>query len=246
MTTFKTNIQKLLVPISIVIAGIIIGVAIYLTNVDVKNSGAKSANDFIKESQKLAQVPEVTKKDHIRGSIDAPIILIDYSDTQCPFCKRYHENVQKVYNKYEKTGKVAWVYRHFPLTSIHKKAMKESEATECVAELGGNDAFWAFTDLIYKNTLSNDQLDHAKLPEFAKTVGVDVDKFNSCLQSGKYAESIKADMTLANKAGVRGTPHTFIKLNDEYIPLVDDNNGSLGAVSEELLTNIIDEMLKSL
>ncbi len=101
----------------------------------------------------------VTDKDHIAGNAQADIIIVEYSDTECPFCKKFHETMIQVMDEYGKSGKVAWVYRHFPLDALHKKARKEAEATECAAELGGNDKFWEYLNLMMKITPANDQLD---------------------------------------------------------------------------------------
>ena len=149
----KTNIEEpvqatqkyaLAMPIAVIIAGVLIaGAVIY--------SGGKNANgntvnapqqqQVAQETGDLEQMIPVTSEDHIRGDINAPVKIVEYSDTECPFCKRFHTTMQEVYNEYGKTGKVAWVYRHFPLDQLHSKARKEAEATECAAELGGNDKF---------------------------------------------------------------------------------------------------------
>ncbi len=79
-------------------------------------------------------------RDHIRGNPDAPVTLVEYSDFECPFCKRFHPTVKRIVDEYG--GRVRWVYRHFPLDEIHPvKARREAAAAECAAELGGNDAF---------------------------------------------------------------------------------------------------------
>jgi protein-disulfide isomerase len=92
-------------------------------------------------------VDPISEKDHVRGDRDAQIVLIEYSDFQCPFCSRFHPTAQQVVEEFN--GQVMWVYRHFPLDSIHPVARKAAEASECVAELGGNDAFWNFVDTIF-------------------------------------------------------------------------------------------------
>ncbi len=154
-------------------------------------------------------VPPVDpQKDHIRGNPNAQVAVIEYSDFECPFCKRVHPTYQQIMKEYG--DKVMWVYRHYPL-SFHANAQKEAEASECVAELGGNDAFWKFTDAIYERTTSQGTgfaLD--KLAPLAKEVGVNEAKFQSCLDSGKYAQKVKDDMDGGNKAGVNGTPGNII------------------------------------
>lgn len=83
--------------------------------------------------------------DHIRGDANAPIKIIEYSDYECPFCSRVHPTIQSLLST---NSDVAWIYRHLPLEQIHPMARPLAEASECAAELGGNDAFWAFTDAL--------------------------------------------------------------------------------------------------
>lgn len=99
---------------------------------------------------KLDKISPVSAADHIRGDINAPVKIIQYSDIDCPFCKRFHGTMQEVMDSYGKDGKVAWVMRHFPLTQLHPDAFNKAEASECVAELGGNDKFWKFVDTLSK------------------------------------------------------------------------------------------------
>lgn len=115
---------------------------------------------------------EITQNDHIRGSVDSPVKIVEYSDLECPFCKRHHDTMKEVINKYGE-DKVAWIYRHLPLASLHSKAPKEAEATECAAELGGNDGFWKLTDKIFEVTPANNGLDLEILPSLAYEVGLE-------------------------------------------------------------------------
>ena len=84
-------------------------------------------------------VAQVTDRDHSRGPADAQITLIEYSDFECPFCKKFHSTMKEVLDAYP--GKIKWVYRHYPL-SFHANAGKEAEASECAYELGGHEKFW--------------------------------------------------------------------------------------------------------
>lgn len=183
-------------------------------------------------------VPKLSKDDHIKGSAKAEIALIEYSDMECPFCKNFHPTVQKALDAYG--GKVMWVYRHYPL-SFHANAQKEAEAAECVNELGGNTAFWKFTDAVYERTTSNGTgfaLD--KLAPLAKEVGVDQTKFQACLDSGKWTQRVNDELAGGQGAGVNGTPGTIL-LNTKTgkTQLVS------GAVPYESLKSSIDAMLSN-
>ena len=160
------------------------------------------------------KVKPVNGEDHILGSLDAPVKVIEFSDFECPFCKRFHLVMKRLMNEYVKSGKVAWVYRHFPLDSLHRKARKEAQAAECANELGGNEAFWTFTDTLFEVTPSNDRLDLAVLPRIAQDIGLDRAKFEACLEGdargGKYAAHIEADVQDATTSGGTGTPYSLV------------------------------------
>lgn len=176
------------------------------------------------------------KVDHIRGNKDAKVFVIEYSDFECPFCIRHHSTMQKLVDEYK--GKVAWVYRHYPL-SFHQNAQKEAEASECANELGGNDAFWKFADKIFERTKGNGTgfaLD--QLVPLAKEIGLNEAKFKTCLDSGKYAQKVQDDMASGSTAGVNGTPGNIIWTKDGKSQLAS------GAVPIEALKAIIDPLLK--
>ncbi len=94
--------------------------------------------------EQASQLPSVSEQDHVKGERGAKVKLIEYSDYECPFCVRFHPTAQQVLDEYG--NDLAWVYRHFPLDQIHPRARPAAEASECVAELGGEEAFWDFTD----------------------------------------------------------------------------------------------------
>lgn len=108
--------------------------------------------------EKIAMRP-IDATDHIFGNPNAQVFVIEYSDPECPFCKNFHATMETVMKQYGDDGKVAWVYRHFPLDSLHSKARKESEAFECAGELGGNAKFWEYANKLFEITPSNNQLD---------------------------------------------------------------------------------------
>ncbi len=187
-------------------------------------------------------VRPVNGEDHILGSLDAPVKLIEFSDFECPFCKRFHRVMKRLRDEYVKDGKVAWVYRHFPLDSLHSKARKEAQATECANELGGNEAFWSYADTLFKVTPSNNRLDLALLPRIAQEIGLDRAKFEVCLEGdsrgGKYAAHIEADNQDAIASGGTGTPYSLvIAPNGKIFPIN-------GAQPYRAVKSVIDLALK--
>ena len=200
-------------PVAVIIAGALIAGAIYLNGSRTEN-GALANNPqpqaAMQPSGDLEAMNPITSKDHIRGNPDAPVKIVEYSDTECPFCKRFHPTMQQVMDEYGDSGQVAWVYRHFPLDSLHKKARKEAEATECAAEQGGNDKFWSYLDRLMEVTPANDGLDPAELPKIAQYVGLDVAKFNECLASGRFAQKVEEEAQNAVATGGNGTPWSIV------------------------------------
>ena len=149
-------------------------------------------------------------RDHIRGNVDAPVTLVEYADFECPFCKRFHPTVMKVVG--ESGGRVRWVYRHFPLDELHPvKARKEAAASECAAELGGNEAFWKFADRFFELTPSNNNTAvDTVLPQIGRDIGLDSARFASCLASGRYDRRVEDDVRNAVATGGRGTPWSIV------------------------------------
>lgn len=192
---------------AIIVAGLLIVFGIFAT----QGNSTGTPNGDTDAVGATAEIPvaEVTSDDHIVGSPNAEVALIEYSDTECPFCQQFHANVRGVIDNYD-ADEVAWVYRHFPLAQLHPKAVTEAHALECVAALGGNDAFWTFTNRLYEITPSNNQLDLSVLPDLAVEAGISRSEFTACQESDQYADLVQADYDEAVAAGGRGTPYSVI------------------------------------
>ena len=149
-------------------------------------------------------VPNVTADDDpARGAQNAALTFIEFSDFQCPFSKRYFDETLTTLLVYY-GNKMRYVYRDFPLTSIHNKAQKAAEAAQCAFEQG---KFWEYHDLLFKN---QGKLELADLKAYALSLGLDEGKFNLCLESGKYAAEVQKDIQDGQTYGVKGTPTFFI------------------------------------
>jgi len=186
-----------------------------------------------------AKVRPVSKtRDHIRGNLEAPVSLIEYTDFECPYCKRFHDTAKEIVRKYD--GKVNWVFRHFPLDFHNPAAQREAEAAECAAELGGNEAFWRYTDLIYARTLSNGKgFPEAAFWEMATSIGLDKSKFVECLGSGRKSARVKEDLAEGIAIGISGTPGNILRNNrtGAVVP-------RYGAQPIQQFTSAIDPLLK--
>ncbi len=228
--------EKIAVPIAIIIAGGLIAGALYLSNAKPATVAKTDASTTQTTSGKIRPV---SPNEHILGNPNAQILLVEYSDTECPYCKQFQLTLHQLINDYGSSGKVAWVYRYFPIAQLHPRSEKEAEAVECASQLGGETAFWKYLDEIYNVTPSNNGLDPAQLPQIAKDVGLNVNDFNNCLSSGKYAQKISSDVADAMQAGGNGTPFSV---------LINTKDGTQtpieGAYPYAQLKNIVDAMLK--
>jgi protein-disulfide isomerase len=179
-----------------------------------KNGSPTAAGDTRKEAQVNNPAPaakqpkKISSADHIRGNKNAKVTLLEYSDFECSFCKKFYPTINDLLKSYG--DKIRFVYRHYPLP-FHVNAQKEAEASECVAQLGGNDAFWKYTDAIYERTTSDGTgFALSALGPLAAEVGVDQQQFQTCLDSGKYEKLVKDSIADGSAAGVQGTPSTFV------------------------------------
>jgi protein-disulfide isomerase len=179
-----------------------------------------------------------TDGEPFRGQKNAKLTLVEFSEFQCPFCGRHvRETFPQLDKEYIQTGKVKYVWRDLPLETLHKNAFKASEAAHCAGEQG---KFWEMHDRLFANQNS---LEPAMLTAHAQAIGVDAKKFQSCLDSDKYATDIRKDISDANKLGITGTPTTVIGMtqaNDPKIKIVRVIRGAQGynafkAAFDELL-----------
>jgi len=168
---------------------------------------------------------EVQANEHIKGDLKkAKVVVVEYSDFQCPFCGQHHPSLQQMVKDYG--DKVVWVMRNFPLTSIHPNAVPAANAAECASEQG---KYWEFGDVLMENQTSLSDSFYTKV---AGDLKLNMKKFNDCYASKKYQSVIDADAASGQTAGVNGTPATFI-------------NGQLvsGAVPYSTLKTMIDAEL---
>lgn len=244
-TTPRHNRTQPVLIILLLIAAFAVGM-LYQQNKNLKEekvAGEKTAavnnvappDPYQPPQPKVEDVKPVDANDYVRGESNAPITWIEYSDLECPFCKKIHPDLIKLIDEYK--GKVRWVYRQFPLDQIHTKARTEAIAAECVGSLGGNDAFWKFIDTIYEKSPGNDGLDHSLLPGFASQAGVDQAAFKICLDAKKFAQNVEDDYQSGIKAGVSGTPGNIVMNEKGEIRLIP------GALPYESLKATVEELL---
>jgi protein-disulfide isomerase len=254
------TLRKFATPIAIVVAGALVASAVYLGIVN------RPVDSQARQPVLRAPIRGMQESDHVIGDRKAGVVIVEYSDPECPYCKTFHGTLHRVMSEFRSTGQVAWVYRHYPIEELHPKAAKEAEALECAAEQGGNDIFWKYANTLYETTQSNNSLDigvynvpvyvpvapngapyytqrlprHASdaglLSDLAKAIGLDVAAFESCLGGARFASRVREDLDESVAAGGTGTPFTVIIAGDSRIPIE-------GALSYTALKKLIESLL---
>lgn len=199
----STSKFQLTPSVSIIIAGAIVAGAIVFTNMYSAKPQAQKADGQPAATKVNVRPPSASE--HIMGSASAPIVLIEFSDMQCPYCSMVHPTLKKLVD--ESNGKIAWVYRQFPLTSIHPQAAPAANAAECVTEQLGNGGFWKFTDAMFADQT---KLSSTYYTAIAQALGADPTKFATCVSGKKYQSKIDADTAEAESNGGNGTPFTIV------------------------------------
>ena len=195
------------IPMAIIIAGALVAGAVFYSN----NPSLKTANPL--GGQPTAKIEVSADDDAFLGPENAKVVIIEFSDFQCPFCRSFwRDTLSQIKEQYINSGKsVKFVYRDFPL-SFHPMAQKYAEAAECAEE---QNKFWEMHDKIFQEqeklgtgTISAYGVSDVK--RWAGEIGLNVSEFNQCLDLGKYASEVKKDFDDGSKAGVNGTPTFFI------------------------------------
>ena len=217
METRTTGIN---IPSAIIISAAIVAAAIIYVKKPVEKTVVETNKNEVS-----VNVAPVSKDDNVLGNENAPIKIVEYSDPSCPFCKVFNSTMHEIMSKYGSTGKVAWVYRAFPLDTpdsngniLHPNARNESLAIECAGRVGGKKAFWDYQKKLYEITpsvtgSSPNGLDQKQLPIIAKDLGLNAVSFAECMDSEKAKTAISKQSLSGVNAGVTGTPTSFFILN---------------------------------
>ena len=220
----QTN--KFLIPGAIVLAAAVIAVAV-IYSVNGPSAGNKKDNS---ETAALGALPAVSSTDFVLGDQNAPVIMIEYGDFQCPFCGKFFRETESVLREnYIKTGKIKFIYRDFAF--LGQESFWAANAARCAGEQG---KFWEYHDYLYSNQRGENQGAFSKdnLKSFAAGLNLNKENFNACIDSDKYGEIVKKETKAGTDAGVQGTPANFI-------------NGKIyvGALPTATFTQIIDSEL---
>lgn len=197
------------------------------------NGSGKIAGKTI-ENNPTGKDVEIEENDPVLGNKNAEISIIEFSDFQCPFCEKAFSGAINDFksSSYFTDGKVNLVFKQFPLTNIHPYAQKAAEASLCAQD---QEKFWEYHDLLFSN---QENLDDASLKFYAVKLGLDTEKFNSCLDKDDKKSEVKRESEQAKIAGGQGTP---------YFVIINNNNKKAqtlsGAVPFSEFENAINELI---
>ena len=237
LTIKKSTLRTVSIVLFTLIIGIYLGSQFFVTKTSVNTGGTGATTTTV---QQRAQVS--VDDDPAVGDKNAPVTVIEFSDFQCPFCRAsYRDVLPQLKDNYVKTGKIRFVYRDFPLAQLHPSAEKAAEAGECADE---QNKFWEMHNKIFDEQNKKGQgtvaFNITDLKSWASEIGLDTTKFDSCLDSGKYAQEVAKDISDGEVAGVQGTPTFFIgNSKDGYVVVP-------GAVPYSVFKQVVDQELQRL
>lgn len=221
-------------PIAIILAALLISVSHITYAMILSKKGTTAALEIFKGKP-------IDATDLTTGKKNSEVIVVEYSDTECPFCAQLHPIMQKIKKEYG--AKVAFVYRYFPLTQIHPNAFDEARAVFCVGKIAGAEKRMDYINemFTYKIGKQSMVLPKGGRESLAKNTGVDGTAFNACMNSQEPGNAVNAGTQDGITAGVEGTPATFVLIrngdNYEVVSLIS------GARPYEYFKAVIDEAL---
>ncbi|MBI5405917.1 DsbA family protein [Candidatus Kaiserbacteria bacterium] len=219
--------SSLTIPLSIILGGVIVAIAVYASMPKKIQTDSGSGNP--------ALVRPVSASDHILGNPAAKVVIVEYSDFDCDYCKSFHDTLHQIIANEGARGDVAWVFREFPLSEIHPNALSHARAAECAAAASGNDAFWKFANALFANQPA-DPKDYGII---AAAAGISGDAFAACYATASTTldARIAADRRNALDVGAQGTPYSLLITADKPPVVID------GAYSYEAVKELVDQTL---
>jgi len=233
------NTNSFAVPIAIITGFTLIALAILLRPQD-SNPSITPTTDLVATDNTSNSIRPITAEDYRLGNPNASIVMIEYSDYDCAFCKQHHATMHQILDEFGVTGRLAWVYRQFPLVDFHPNSALLSEAALCVGDIGGNSAFWDFSDAVFASRTGSEPTNITRLPEFVTKAGVDLLAYQDCLDSDRTLERLKSDLEdgLAAGAGV-GTPYTVIHVGKQTAVI---SGAQPYYTIKEIIQNLLDQL----
>ncbi|MDB5265943.1 MAG: oxidoreductase [Parcubacteria group bacterium] len=224
----QENRNRWFLPGAIIVAGIMIAISVYVV---------RATHVLGPPKGDVSALAPITSQDHIIGSPSASVVIVEYADIDSSYSKSFQKVMEQLMVTYGPTGKVAWVYRHFPLIDEYPNSEQHAEAAECASSLGNANAFWSFIDFLQTYAPDNQQFDPSGYDNVAQALGIDTVRFDSCLGAHTYQTRVNADISNAIAIGASGSPYTVIVIHGQKsIPLS-------GSLPYDAMKKIVDQAI---
>lgn len=217
-----------LIPAAIFAAGLVLALGIYVHRTH-KVEGSVTPD--------ITLMHPVTLADHIIGSPDAPVKLVEYSDIDSSYSKTFQQTMEQLMAKYASGGQVAWVYRHLPLIDQHVYAEQHAEAAECAQSLGGPSMFWRFIDALNAQAPGDLQFDPKNYDSAVSSLGLLPQSFDACMKAHTYQQKVSNDFEDGIAIGAGGSPFTVLLVKGQAPITIN------GALPYDGLKKIVDQAI---
>jgi protein-disulfide isomerase len=196
----SSRAQRPVIYTALLVCGFLLGIA---SGFLIWGNNSPTLADSVNETQSLKRISVEEGNNPSIGPADAPITIIEFSDYQCPFCQRWHDQVfQRLLDEYPTQVRI--VYRDFPLESIHPESLPAAMAADCA---GDQNAYWQFHDRLFSYEVD---LGREAYLKYASELKLDMTAFTACLDSNKYEAEVRADMKYGSSLGVYSTPTFYV------------------------------------
>lgn len=204
----------------IALGGAVLFIGLYLLRLTGSHISDTESKKQVKEKIGFFKL---TESDHVLGSKNADIFLIEYADVNCPFCRRLHPKLKQLVKNESAGTKISWVYRHFPLAVSADRVDPEEKALECAAVQGGDSTFFAYLEKIIAIAVGRENLIVKQLTQTAGEINLNMNLFNNCLANTTYDNRIFRDHWVGSAVGVSTVPHTFLLTREGVLEEVVGN-----------------------
>lgn len=227
----RVSPKDLVIPIAILLAGILLAGTIYVLRI---------RHNLVYGTGTTVAVAPVTPTDHIIGNPTAPIVIVEYADIESSYTKSFQLTMEQLMTEYADGGKVAWVFRHFPLTTVHENAATHALAAECVSSLSLPTTFFRFIDAIHAAAPGENVFNPSQYPLLLSQFGISKADFEACMTNAGFSEKVHKDYANALAAGATGSPFVVLLIEgQEPLPIT-------GALPYAAMKKVIEDAISKL
>lgn len=225
------TVRNLFLPLVIIFAGLIVGVAVYVVRVRGQIANGSGTPEAVRA---------VSPTDHIIGNPSAPIVLVEYADIDSEFGKKLQLTMEQLMTQYAGGNKVAWVYRHFPVTTLHPNASTHALAAECAQSVSTPTTFFRFIDALNASAPGAISFDPKQYGVIVEQLSLPKESFEKCVKNATFEEKVHADYSNALAAGATGSPYIILLVQGQKPRQIQ------GAPPYKALKKILDDEIAKL